>query len=217
MPLGMQVGVGSGGFVFDGTQLSPEKRHTNPTQFLAHVYCGQNGWMDQDASWYGGKRRPMRRCVRWGRSSLLKGAQAPVFGSCLLWPNGSMDEDATWYLTRPRPRPHCVRRGPSSPRKGHSGPSLFLAHVYCCHSRPSQLLPSSCSVCQHDNFRDKTCLLGALYKHLARVRISRLKVKGERSRSPWTKAKKYGILFASRPLGRSPRAAFFSGAVLGYA
>ena len=32
-----------------GTQLPPEKRahrHTHPTQFLAHVYCGQTaGWM----------------------------------------------------------------------------------------------------------------------------------------------------------------------------
>jgi len=25
----------------------------------------------------------------------LKGAQPPVFGSCLLWPNSWMDEDAT--------------------------------------------------------------------------------------------------------------------------
>ena len=29
-----------------GTQLPPEKGHTHPTQFLAHVYCGQTaGWM----------------------------------------------------------------------------------------------------------------------------------------------------------------------------
>jgi len=34
--------------------------------------------MDHDATWYGGKPRPRRRCVRWGRSSPLKGAQPPV-------------------------------------------------------------------------------------------------------------------------------------------
>jgi len=29
-----------------GTQLPPEKGHTTPTQFLAHVYCGQTaGWI----------------------------------------------------------------------------------------------------------------------------------------------------------------------------
>jgi len=28
------------------TKLPPEKGHTHPTQFLAHVYCGQAaGWM----------------------------------------------------------------------------------------------------------------------------------------------------------------------------
>jgi len=59
-----------------------------------------------------------------------------------------MDEDATWYERRPQPRPHYVRRGPSSPlRKGHS---TFppLAHVYCDHGRPSQLLLSSCRNCR---------------------------------------------------------------------
>jgi len=63
-----------------------------------------NGWMDQDATWYLDKPRPMRRCVRWGRSSPLKGAQPS--SSCLLWPNGWMDKDATWYGSRHRPRPH---------------------------------------------------------------------------------------------------------------
>jgi len=43
MPLGMELGLSSGDFVFDG---DPEKGHTHPTQFLAHVYCGQRaGWV----------------------------------------------------------------------------------------------------------------------------------------------------------------------------
>jgi len=28
-----------------------------------------NGWMDQDATWYGGKPHPRRHCVRWEPSS----------------------------------------------------------------------------------------------------------------------------------------------------
>ena len=28
-----------------------------------------NGWMDQDSTWYGGRPRPNRYCVRWGPSS----------------------------------------------------------------------------------------------------------------------------------------------------
>jgi len=45
MPLGTEVGLGPGNFVFDG---DPSKGHTHPTrtQFLAHVYCDQTaGWM----------------------------------------------------------------------------------------------------------------------------------------------------------------------------
>ena len=53
-----------------------------------------------------------------------------------------MDEDAAWYGSRPRPRPHSTRRRPSS-RDRAQQPPLFSAHVYCGHSRPSQLLLSS--------------------------------------------------------------------------
>jgi len=47
-----------------------------------------NDWMDQDATWYGGRPRPRRHCVRWGpNSSPRKGAQQPphTFGPTLLW------------------------------------------------------------------------------------------------------------------------------------
>jgi len=40
MPLGVEVGLGPGDFV-------PEKWEQLPTQFLAHVYCGQTaGWVE---------------------------------------------------------------------------------------------------------------------------------------------------------------------------
>jgi len=42
-----------------------------------------NGWMDQDATCYRGRPRPIRPCVRWGPSSHRKGAQQhppPLFG-----------------------------------------------------------------------------------------------------------------------------------------
>jgi len=43
MPLGMEVGLGPGDFVFDGTQLlpPPKKGTPTPTEFLTRVYCGQ--------------------------------------------------------------------------------------------------------------------------------------------------------------------------------
>ena len=46
MLLGMEVGLGSGDFVFDGDPAPSRKKGTAPTQFLAHVYCAQTaGWM----------------------------------------------------------------------------------------------------------------------------------------------------------------------------
>ena len=80
MPLGMEVGLGPSDFVFDGDSATPEKGHTHPHPFLAHVYCGQTaGCIKVPLGTDRGKPRPRRRCVRWGRSSPLKGAQPPSF------------------------------------------------------------------------------------------------------------------------------------------
>ena len=38
-----------------------------------------NGWMHQDATWYGGRPQPRRLCVRWGPSPLPKKGQIPQF------------------------------------------------------------------------------------------------------------------------------------------
>ena len=57
-----------------------------------------NGWMDQDATWYGGRPRPRPQCVRWDPAVQLpprKGAQQlppALFGPCLLWPNGCLSQ-----------------------------------------------------------------------------------------------------------------------------
>jgi len=90
-----------------------------------------NGWMDQDTTWYGGRPRRRRDCVRWGPSSPTeRGRAAPIFGSCLLWPNGWIDQDTMHlvYGGRPRRRPDCVRWGPSSPteRGTAAHPPLFV-------------------------------------------------------------------------------------------
>jgi len=40
-----------------------------------------NGWMDQDATWYGGRPWPRWHCVRWGPSypAMERGTAAPTF------------------------------------------------------------------------------------------------------------------------------------------
>jgi len=102
MPLGMDVGLGPGDFVFGGDPAPSQKRRHSPHPlFGPFVPCllWPNGWMDQDSTWYAGKSRPRRRCIRWGSQfppPLKKGHIPPVFGPCLLWPNGWMDSDATW-------------------------------------------------------------------------------------------------------------------------
>ena len=128
-----------------GTQPPSLKRGRRPPpQFLAHFYCGQT------AAWI---KIPLGTEVNVSLGNVVldgvrappkRGTVPPVFSSCLLWSNGWMDEDATWYGSRPWPRPHCIRWGPSSLQKGHSSPLLFLAHVYCGHGHPSQLLLSAC-------------------------------------------------------------------------
>jgi len=41
-----------------------------------------NGWMDQDATLYGGRSRPRRHCVRWGPTSPLeRGTAGPHFSA----------------------------------------------------------------------------------------------------------------------------------------
>jgi len=91
-----------------GSQLPLKGAQPHP--ILTYVYPGQTaGWIKMslgtDVNLGTGD------VVLDGVTAPLKGAQPPVFGSCLLWPKGWMHEDTTWYGSRRRTRPHCVRRG----------------------------------------------------------------------------------------------------------
>jgi len=127
MSLGMDMGLGPGHIMLDGDPAAVSPPIFGP--FL----LWPNGWMHQDATWYGGRPQSRRLCVRWGPSPPpLKRHRPPVFGQCPLWPNGRMDYDASWYGGRPRPRRLCVRWGPNYPqKKGTPIPTKFLAHVCC--------------------------------------------------------------------------------------
>jgi len=62
MPLGKEIGFGAGHIILglDG-DLAPSKRAHLPI-FVPCQLC-LNGWMDQDATWYGGMSQPRRHCV----------------------------------------------------------------------------------------------------------------------------------------------------------
>jgi len=141
MALGVEVGLGPGHIVLDGEPAPLTQKGCRAPPIFGPFLLSPNGWMRQDATWYGGRPQPRRRCVRWGPSfTSPEGALPLIFVQCPLWPNDWMDEDATWYRNRHRPRPHCITWGPSSARKGHISPPYFwpmsmvamVAHLSYC-------------------------------------------------------------------------------------
>jgi len=95
MPLGMEVGFGPCDFVFDGDPAPAPEKKAQPTQFLAHVYCGQTaGWM----------KTPLGTDVDLGPGHIVsdgvpapprKGhSSPPLFGPCLLWPRSPISATA---------------------------------------------------------------------------------------------------------------------------
>jgi len=92
MKLGTGVGLGPSHIVLDGGPSSPKRGHANPP-FIGP--CIVPKWLDGSRCHLVCRPQPWPHCVRWG-PTLLKGAQPPIFGLCLLWPNGWMDQDANW-------------------------------------------------------------------------------------------------------------------------
>jgi len=77
MKLGTEVGLGLGHIVLDGDPAPlPKGAHSIFGSYL----LWPNGWLDQDAAWYGGRPRPRPHCVKWEPSFRpKKGAQPPNF------------------------------------------------------------------------------------------------------------------------------------------
>jgi len=69
MPLGMEVGLGPGD-VQRGPSL-PQKKSSPPHPIFGPCLLWPNGWMDQDATWYGRKPQP--------GDVVLDGVAAPQF------------------------------------------------------------------------------------------------------------------------------------------
>jgi len=83
MKHGTQVGLGPGHIVLDGDPAPPpQKKGAAPIFRPMSVVA--NAWMDQDATWYDGRRRPRPHCARWGPSSPQRGTTPPVCEIVLL-------------------------------------------------------------------------------------------------------------------------------------
>ena len=78
MKLGAEVGLGH--FVLDGNAAPPPQWGKPPLTIFGPCLLCPNGWLDQDATWNGGRPWPRRHCVRWGPSSPKRGTAPPNFG-----------------------------------------------------------------------------------------------------------------------------------------
>jgi len=133
MSLGMELGLGPDDFVLDGDPAPPPKGGGATSPIFGPFLLWPNDWMHQDATWYGGRPRPTRHCVRYGPSypqKKMAHPRHPIFGPCLLWPICQM---AGWMKT---PLGTEVNLGPGhivldwvpAPAKGAEQP-LFSADV----------------------------------------------------------------------------------------
>jgi len=50
--------------------------------------------MDEDATWYGSRPRPMPHCIRRGPAIGKRHSSPPLFGACLLWPRSPISATA---------------------------------------------------------------------------------------------------------------------------
>ena len=85
MPIGMEVGLGPGDFVFDGDPATLEKGHTHPNPIFGPCLLWPNGCMDEDASWYGS--RPRTRS-QWDPAPREMGTVASLFSARVYYGHG---------------------------------------------------------------------------------------------------------------------------------
>jgi len=101
MPLGTEVGLGLRDIVFDVDPATRRKRAEPPRQIFGPCLLWPNGWMDENAAWYGSRPRSRSHCTR--RRAILRTppvtrkrstAAPPPFGPCLLWPRSPISATA---------------------------------------------------------------------------------------------------------------------------
>jgi len=119
-----------------GTQLPSPKKGTEPPIFGPSLLW-PNGWMHQDATWYGGRLSPGDFVLDGDRAPYPKKDGAPPnFRSSSIVAKRLHDQDFTWYRGRPRPTQNCVRCGLSYLEK--------RAHLLLPNFSPCLLWPNGC-------------------------------------------------------------------------
>ena len=139
MPLDMEQGLGPGDFVLDGDPASPSpKRGGGPSPIFGPFLMSPNGWMHQDAIWYGGRPQPGDFVLDGDAAPLHKKeadlvGRAPQFsahvycGQTAGWINMALGIETGLGPV------HIVLDGDTAPlpKKGAEPPPQFSAHPYC--------------------------------------------------------------------------------------
>jgi len=116
-----------------GTHPPPQKGSRAPSPIFGPFLLWPNGWMHQDATWYGARPQPRVLCVRWGPSPLpKKGAETPPFAHVYCDQRARWIKMALGMEVRPQPRRLCFRWGPSPSQKGGGAPSPIFGKFQLC-------------------------------------------------------------------------------------
>ena len=93
MALGVELGLDPVPIVLDGDTAPLRKKRGQSFPIFGPFLLWPNGWMHQDATWYGGRPQPRRLCVRCGTS-------------CAQWFTDvcSTRHDSTWKTAASTPR-----------------------------------------------------------------------------------------------------------------
>ena len=111
----------------------PQKKGTSTHPIFGPCLLWQNGWMDEDAAWYGSRPRLRPQCTRRGPSSRKRGTAPPLFGPCLLWPRSHISDGC--QKTTPAAVTTGRRDGPCV--RDLSAICLRFSFQFCCSSRIS--------------------------------------------------------------------------------
>jgi len=113
-----------------GTKLR-SKKGAEPPPIFGPFLLWTNGWMQQDATWHGGRTQPKRLCLTWEPSPPFpKRDGVPNFRSMSIVAKRLHGSRCHIRIGRPWLTRHCFRWAPSSPPlKGHA--PQFSANVRC--------------------------------------------------------------------------------------
>jgi len=184
IPLGMELGLDPDHTVLDRDPAPPPKKgHSRP--LFGRCLLWSNGWMDQDATWYEGRPRPRRHCVRWGSSPPKRGTAPnfrPMSTAAKRSPISATDEHLFILIVYRVP----VRKADGSGEFAACGwrEGLELAVMYNDHSvLENHHLAVAFKLLQHDGADIFENLTTKTYRTVRRIAIDVVSTRAGESRS----------------------------------